>query len=73
MQTLSFQAPDEMGAQIASLAQDFDRSKGYIIRKALESYLEELEDLKTVREYKGKYDPKDNISFDDIKKLHGLK
>ena len=72
MQTLSFQAPEEIGKRLENAAAALERSKGYLIRKALEDYLEELEDYLEAKKYKASYNPKDNVSFEELKKKHKL-
>lgn len=73
METLSFQAPVEMKQRLESFAKQMDRSKAYLIRQALEEYLHDLEDYLEVARYKKTYDPKENISLADLKRLHKLK
>jgi predicted DNA-binding protein len=68
MDTLSFQAPEEISRQLAAFAKELDRSKGYLIRQALESYLEDLEDYIEAKRYKASYDPRENISFEEVKR-----
>lgn len=72
MQTLSFQAPEEMSEKLEFFAKEFDRSKGYLIRQALEEYLEEVEDYLKAKSYKDKYNQEENISFDDMKRKYNL-
>ena len=72
MQTLSFQAPEEMSDRLELLAKELDRSKGYLIRQALGEYLEELQDYIEAKRYKKRYNPKDNISFEEIKRRYDL-
>lgn len=70
MNTLSFQAPEDIEKQLAYFAKELDRSKGYLIRQALKQYLEELEDYMEAKRYKAQYNPKNNVSFADIKKRY---
>jgi RHH-type transcriptional regulator, rel operon repressor / antitoxin RelB len=74
MKTYSFQAPEEIGKKLELLAAQMDRSKGYLIRKALEEFLEDVEDYLEAKKYKAskEYNPKDNISFEELMKLSGL-
>ncbi len=72
MQTLSFQAPEEIKNRLDVYAKELERSKGYIIRKALEEYLDELEDYMEARAYKDSCNPKENIPFDKIKRKYNL-
>ena len=45
MHTLSFQIQAPLFAELESLARKQERSKSYIVRKAIESYLEDQRDL----------------------------
>ena len=73
MQTLSFQAPEAMNERLELFAKELDRSKAYLIRQAIEDYLEELQDYLEAKQYKAKHNPKDNISFAALKKKYKLK
>jgi RHH-type rel operon transcriptional repressor/antitoxin RelB len=44
MSALSVRIPDELTANLEKVCEATDRSKGYIVRKALEKYLDELQD-----------------------------
>ena len=44
MHTLTFKAPDELLAKLDKFAAQEERSKSYIIRKAVEAYLLEMEE-----------------------------
>ena len=72
MQTLSFQAPDEIKQKLDFFADELDRSKGYIIRHALEEYLNDLDDYIKAKEYKATYNPAENTSLDEIKREFDL-
>lgn len=72
METLSFQAPVELKGRLEQFAKEIDRSKAYVIRQALEEYLDDLEDYLEARNYKSEYDPGENISFEEIKRRHNL-
>lgn len=72
MDTLSFQAPEDMHARLEAFAKELDRSKGYLIRQALEEYLDDLQDYLEAKRYKMTYNPKENVSFDEIKRRHDL-
>ena len=73
MLTLSFQAPEEMNMRLESCAAMLDRSKAYLIRQAIGDYLEELEDYVQAKQYKAKYNPKQNILLDAVKQKYKLK
>lgn len=51
METLSFQAPEELKARLEHFAKEMDRSKAYLIRQALEEYLSEREAWHGLREF----------------------
>ena len=44
MTALSVRIPDELVLNLEKACKATERSKGYIVRKALESYLEDLQD-----------------------------
>jgi len=46
MQTVSFQINEKLNSELEEFAKECDRSKGYILRKAVESFLEDQQDLK---------------------------
>lgn len=68
MQTFSFQAPEELGVQLADCAKKLDRSKGYIIRAALEAYLEDMEDLLEAKRIQASYQHDELVDFNDLKR-----
>ena len=43
-ETVTMRLPDDLSLELNELAKTLDRSKTYILRKALEEYLEEYED-----------------------------
>ena len=44
-QTLSVRLPDNLAAELNNIAEITERSKSYLVQKALESYLQEQADL----------------------------
>lgn len=44
MTTISFKVPDELNERLELLSKELDRNKSYMIRQAIEEYLEEKED-----------------------------
>jgi RHH-type transcriptional regulator, rel operon repressor / antitoxin RelB len=50
MHTISFHIEDFLNQQLESFAEARDRSKAYIIRKAVESYLLDQDDLRIGQE-----------------------
>ena len=72
METLSFQAPQELKARLELFAKELDRSKAYLIRQALEEYLEDLQDYLEAKRIKATSDPSKSISFEEVKQRYGL-
>ena len=50
MHTISFHIDDVLNSQLEHLAHDQDRSKAYIIRKAVENYVVDQKDLQVAQE-----------------------
>jgi len=48
--SISVRLPDDMATDLEDLSQTIDRSKGYIIKKAIEVYLEEYTDYLIAQE-----------------------
>ena len=42
--SISLRIPDDIHEQLVEIAEDTDRSKSYLIKKAIENYLEEFAD-----------------------------
>ena len=72
MHTLSFQAPDELYEDLNKYALKLERSKGYLIRAALEAYLQDVEDAIEARNIQASYSKDDLVSFADIKRNNKL-
>ena len=72
MQTHSFQAPEEMSQLLEFYAGELKRSKGHIIRQALEEYMQDLADYFEATQYKASYDRSENISLEEMKRKLGL-
>jgi RHH-type rel operon transcriptional repressor/antitoxin RelB len=74
MHTLSFQIDESLNKRLEVFSQEHDRSKAYILRKAVESFLDDQNDLETGRaaldEFYGK--GLKTFSLDQIKKENGL-
>lgn len=58
--------------RLAELAGRTGRTKSFYARAALERYLEDLEDHYLAEEAMKTYDPAENISLADLKRLYGL-
>ncbi len=70
-QPLSIRLPDDLTENLETLAKSLDRSKSYLIRKALESYLAEYADYQIALDRLNDMD--DNIiSSDGMRKKFGL-
>ena len=76
MQTMTFKASETLVFQLEQLAEKLDRSRGYLIRKALEAYLEEMaedeEDTRVALERLASSNPSENIPLEQIVREYGL-
>ena len=74
MHTLSFHVDDLFNEEIEAFAKERDRSKAYILRKAVESYLSDQNDLNTGRQALDEFysDGFKTYSLDQIKKENDL-
>jgi RHH-type rel operon transcriptional repressor/antitoxin RelB len=74
MHTISFQIDDGLHKQLELFSRVQDRSKAYILRKAVESYLEDQEDIKIGLEALDEFykTGSKTYSLDEIKKENGL-
>ena len=70
MTVITTRISNELDIILSNVAKEIDRPKGYIIRKAIESYIEEKADLLIAlsRIEKGE----EVISLEDINKKYGL-
>ena len=68
---ISVRLPDEVAIELGEIARETDRSKSYLIQKAIEAYLDDMADLQISMDRL--HDPKDDVlSLDDMKKSLGL-
>jgi RHH-type rel operon transcriptional repressor/antitoxin RelB len=68
---LSVRIPDHLASKLAQIASETERSKSFLIQKALESYLRDLADLQVA--YDRLKDPLDSIvSAEDMREELGL-
>lgn len=68
---VSVRLSDEIASELGEIARETDRSKSYLIQKAIEAYLEDLADLQVSLDRI--QDPTDKvISLDEMKKSLGL-
>ena len=72
MQTISFQAPEEMNKKLEHFAHEMDRSKAWLIRDALSEYLEDLADYIEARKVQLASKPEDYIPFEEVQRRLGL-
>ena len=64
--------PDELSDKVEELAQEFDRSKSYIVKKAIEEYIGECRDAVIAK--KRLEDKKDKIITDaEMRRRLGIK
>lgn len=69
--SVSIRLPDEMADSLKSLSETIDRSKAYIIKKALQAYLEDYSDYLIAQERLN--DKDDNVvSSEEMRELIGL-
>jgi RHH-type rel operon transcriptional repressor/antitoxin RelB len=71
---LSIRVPEEMENRLANLSKKTGRTRSYYVKKALEEYLCDLEDVAIAEERLAdiKSGKSTTISFDDVKKKLGL-
>ncbi len=69
--SISVRLPDDLARDLEDLSETLDRSKGYLIKKAIENYLEEYSDYLIALE---RLNDKDDrvISGDEMRELLGL-
>ena len=74
MHTLSFHVDDFLNEQIEIFAKEHDRSKAYVLRKAVESYLADQNDLAIGRRALDEFysDGFKAYSLNQVKKENGL-
>ncbi|WP_016917494.1 DUF6290 family protein [Rickettsia honei] len=70
MTVITTRISNELDIILSNVVKEIDRPKGYIIRKAIESYIEEKADLLIALSCIEKRE--EVISLDDIKKKYGL-
>lgn len=68
---VSIRLPDEMAKKINEIAKETERSKSFIIQKAIEAYLEDIADLQIALDRL--HNPKDKVISDkELKEELGL-
>jgi RHH-type rel operon transcriptional repressor/antitoxin RelB len=69
--SVSIRLPDDMADSLKSLSETIDRSKAYIIKKALQAYLEDYSDYLIAQERLNNKNDK-VVSCDEMRELIGL-
>jgi RHH-type transcriptional regulator, rel operon repressor / antitoxin RelB len=69
--SVSIRLPDDMADSLKSLSETIDRSKAYIIKKALQAYLEDYSDYLIAQERLNDKNDK-VVSSDEMRVLLGL-
>jgi RHH-type rel operon transcriptional repressor/antitoxin RelB len=69
--SVSIRLPDDMADSLKSLSEAIDRSKAYIIKKALQAYLEDYSDYLIAQERLNDKNDK-VVSCDEMRELIGL-
>ncbi len=74
MQTISFQITEQLNKELEMFSKEHDRSKAYILRKAVETFLEDQRDLEIGRQALEEFYSKELkiFSLDQVKKENGL-
>lgn len=68
---ISVRLPDDIAIELGEIARETERSKSFLIQKAIEAYLEEMADLQVSLDRL--HDTNDEvISLDDMKKNLGI-
>lgn len=70
MTTITARISEELDQWLSMLAKETDRNKGYIIRKAIENYIEEKADLLIALSRIEKNE--ETISIDELRKKYDL-
>ena len=68
--SISLRIPDDIHEQLEEIAEDTDRSKSYLIKKAIEQYLEEFADYQLALDRLNDKDD-DIISSKELRKRLG--
>ena len=69
--SVSIRLPDDMADSLKSLSETIDRSKAYIIKKALQAYLEDYSEYLIAQERLNDKNDK-VVSCDEMRELLGL-
>jgi predicted DNA-binding protein len=73
--TISVKIPEGLDKMLAFVAKNEDRSKSAVIRRALQEYLEDQEDLMVGMQALKEFNEGDKktYSLEEIEEMHGLK
>ena len=69
---LAIRLNEDLERRLAELAARTGRTKTYYARRAIEEYIDDLEDHALAAEAMANYDPRKNISMDQMKRELGL-
>jgi Predicted DNA-binding protein with an HTH domain len=69
---LAIRINPELEKRLATLAERTGRTKSFYARRAIEEYIEDMEDHFLAEEVMRTYDPAENISLAELKELYGL-
>jgi RHH-type rel operon transcriptional repressor/antitoxin RelB len=68
--TITFKAPLEIYARLEALSKQIDRPKSYLLRKAIEAFLEEQEDYLVALKRLADDKPQNRISLEEIERRY---
>ncbi len=69
---LAIRLDKELEERLATAARRSGRTKTALARKAIEEYIEDLEDIALLEEALANYDPSKNISMEQMRRELGL-
>ena len=72
MYTVTAKVPEELNLRLEKMAEKLDRKKSYLIRRALENYLEDMEDIAAANSRLANLREEDLIGLEEIGRKHGL-
>jgi len=69
---LAIRLDKELEDRLANAAKRSGRTKTSLARKAIEEYIDELEDIALLEEALADYDPSQNVSIEQVRRELGL-
>lgn len=69
---ITFKAPADVYNRLQTLADKIDRPKSYLLRQAIEEFLEEKEDYLIALQRLSNDKPEKRISLEELEKRYGL-